>query len=71
MHRRREPPAPVSAADCTRTFTLLADGGARVRWACGAVKVNRAEQAVDLEVLERQAWADHHHHHVLHLPRVR
>ena len=52
---------------CTRTFTILAEGGVRIDWACGAHKVDRTEDAVDVEYL-----ADHlptHHHHRHHLPQ--
>lgn len=50
---------------CARRFTILADGGVRVTWACGATATHRGETAIDVEVL-----ADHlprHHHHRWHL----
>lgn len=60
----------MSAADCPRRFIMLAAGGVRVRWACGAETVNPRETGVDLLVLAEKAEYDHHHH-VLHLPRRR
>jgi hypothetical protein len=67
---RKAPPEPVRAADCPRSFTLLAEGGVRVRWGCGAEVVDRKETAVDVAVLrERAAFQDHHH--VLHMPHRR
>lgn len=53
---------------------MLADGGVKAVWACGATKVDRDEVAVDLVVLEHQEWAADHVHrpHVLpHLPHLR
>lgn len=48
---------------CGRRFTVLADGGVRVTWDCGATMEAPDETAIDVEVL-----ADHlprHHHHRL------
>lgn len=53
---------------CRKRFTILAAGGVRITWDCGAEKVCPDETAVDLEVL-----ADHladvahrHRHHLTH-----
>ncbi len=62
-------PSDVAARRCARTFRLLAEGGVRITWHCGAERVIADETAVDVEVL-----ADHlptHHHHHVHLPTHR
>lgn len=53
---------------CGRRFVLLATGGVKVRWACGAEKALPDETAVDVEVLaDRTADLSHHHrHHLTH-----
>jgi hypothetical protein len=57
----------MRAADCSRTFTLLADGGVLVHWTCGAEAVDREETAVDVDVLADRF--PQHHHHRLHVHR--
>jgi hypothetical protein len=53
---------------CPRRFMLLAQGGVRISWGCGAVKdVANETGAVDMDILaERFADVDHHHRHHLH-----
>jgi hypothetical protein len=52
---------------CGRTFTLLAGGGVRVRWDCGAHKDYPHETAVDVEYLaDHLPTAHHHHRHLTH-----
>lgn len=52
---------------CVRTFTILAGGGVKVRWACGAEKVIADEIAVDVEMLaDHTSDMPHHHHRHLH-----
>ena len=52
---------------CARTFVILANGGVKVKWACGAEKVMPNETAVDVEVLaDHLRDVSHHHHHHLH-----
>lgn len=52
---------------CSRTFVLLAGGGVKVRWACGAEKVMADETAVDVEYLaDHLSDVGHHHKHHLH-----
>ena len=51
---------------CARTFVLLAAGGVRVRWACGAELVVADEIAVDVEYLADHLPTHHHHRHHLH-----
>ncbi len=45
---------------------LLASGGVRVRWDCGAERVVTDEPAVDVEYLADHIDSVHHHRH--HLP---
>lgn len=58
-----EPPEPMRAAGCSRTFVLLAEGGVKAMWACGAEVVRPDETAVDVELLRERIPAEHHHHH--------
>lgn len=51
---------------CTRTFVILAAGGVKVRWACGAEKVYPNETRVDVEDLAEHLPSHHHHHHLHH-----
>lgn len=52
----------MKAADCARTFVLLAEGGVKVRWACGAEYVSKDEAAVDVAVLAANLPTHHRHH---------
>lgn len=55
------------ARRCLRRFVVLAAGGVRIRWACGAEKVVAEETAVDVEFLvDHTADLSHHHRHHLH-----
>lgn len=56
----------MRAADCPRRFTLLADGGVRVSYACGEVVVVQSETAVDVAVLEDHISRTHHHRRLHH-----
>ena len=56
---------------CERTFTVLADGGVKVTFACGAELVRREESAVDVELLRERFPQAHQHRHHLHLPGKR
>jgi hypothetical protein len=52
---------------CGLHFVLLAAGGVKLRWDCGAEKVIKGETAVDVEILaDRTADVGHHHRHHLH-----
>lgn len=51
---------------CGRRYLILADGGVRVTWDCGAEKVVTDETAIDVEVLADHT-ADIAHHHKRHL----
>ena len=52
---------------CTRRFVLLAEGGVKVLWSCGAALVVANETAVDLEYLADHLPTHHHHkHHLTH-----
>lgn len=42
---------------------ILAGGGIRIRWACGAVKDCPDETAVDVEYLADHLPQQHHHRH--------
>lgn len=66
-------PAPIRSsllADdvrrCGRHFELLAQGGVRCRWDCGAERVYPDESAVDVEYLADHLPEHHHHHPHLH-----
>lgn len=62
---------PVRAVDCPRRFTVLADGGVRASYACGADVVDLEETAVDVELLdERFSRAHHHHRRARNRPRA-
>ena len=65
----KEPDEPVRAADCPRTFVLMAEGGVRVRYACGTVEEFPEEEGVDVVTLEANVTR-HHHHHRVHLPHI-
>lgn len=52
---------------CARRFTILAAGGVRITWDCGAERDVPDETAIDVEVLaDRLADVTHHHHHHHH-----
>ena len=51
---------------CRRTFVLLAAGGVKVRWACGAEVVVADETAIDVDILAERPALSHHHHKYLH-----
>lgn len=53
---------------CGRRFTVLADGGVRVTWDCGATMVSKDETAVDVEVLADHLPRQHHHRPWHHRP---
>ncbi len=48
---------------CGRRFTILADGGVRVTWDCGAFSDFPDETATDVDVLADHLPATHHHKH--------
>lgn len=50
---------------CPRKFLILAAGGVRCLWACGAQQDFPTETAVDVEPLESRI--DQHHKHRPHL----
>lgn len=67
----------MRAAACPRKVMLLADGGYRVTWACGSVRVvdegSGEWDAVDMVVLGSLVddLPQHHHHaHVPHRAKV-
>lgn len=51
---------------CERTFVILAEGGVRIRWTCGASVDFPNETAVDVDVLADHLPTTHHHRHHLH-----
>ena len=51
---------------CKRTFVLLAGGGVKVRWACGAERDYPRETRVDVDDLAEHLPTHHHHKHHLH-----
>lgn len=67
----------MRASRCPRKITLLADGGYRVTWDCGAVKVggrqtgdiDAAWEYVDMEFLATEVGTWHQHR--LHVPHHR
>jgi hypothetical protein len=58
-------PPEVRAPRCGRTFTILADGGVKATYDCGAVVVHLDETAVDVRLLEERFSHEHHHRHHL------